>query len=90
MIKFDNAKKDVGMKFYKLSCVFILISMPLVAVAKNKTNYPLEQVISIFSNKEYGNSFNLSKNKYLSVKGIKWESSSNKNMLPRFVICQER
>ena len=43
-----------------------------MAIAKNKTNYPLEQVISIFSNKEYGNSFNLSKNKYLSVKEIRW------------------
>ena len=72
------------MKFHKLSCALVLMSMPLMAIAKNKTNYPLEQVISIFSNKEYGNSFNLSKNKYLSVKGIKWESSSNKNMLPRF------
>lgn len=72
------------MKFHKLSCALVLISMPLMVVAKNKTNYPLEQVISIFSNKEYGNNFNLSKNKYLSVKGIKWESSINKNILPRF------
>ena len=72
------------MKFHKLSCALVLMSMPLMAIAKNKTTYPLEQVISIYSNKEYGNSFNLSKNKYLSEKEIKWESSSNKNVLPRF------
>ena len=76
------------MKFYKF-CVLILIGVPLIAAAKNKTNYPLEQVISIFSNKEYGNSFNSSKNKYLSAKGIKWESSSNKNVLPRFSFSGE-
>lgn len=55
-----------------------------MAIAKNKTNYPLEQIISIFSNKEYGNSFNLSKNKYLSVKGVKWEYISKESELPRF------